>query len=303
MPFHAAAGAQPRFVRSENHYPPSGQTLTPLARRWSVRFARSEDPAVGVFETKPDGGVAGTFLTTTGDYRFLAGDFDGRRLRLSCFDGAHAFLFDARLQEDGTLAGDFWSRDAWHETWTARPDPTAALPDTFTLTKWTGNGRVTDLAFPDLTGRSRSLSEPELSGPARLIVVFGSWCPNCHDESEYLVELDRRYGPRGLRIVGLAFEYSGDFEEDARQVRTYVTRHGINYPVLIAGVSDKEKALAALPMLDRLRAFPTTIFADASGTIRTVHTGFSGPATGEEHRKLRAEFERVIEELLAEARP
>ena len=40
------------------------------------------------------------------DAHVTAGSFEGDRLRLSCFDGAHAFLFDARLGEDGSLAGD-----------------------------------------------------------------------------------------------------------------------------------------------------------------------------------------------------
>ena len=69
--------------------------------------------------------------------------------------------------------------------------------------------------------------------------------------------------------------------------------------MLVAGVSDKKKASAALPVLDRLRAYPTTIFLDAAGKVHAVHTGFSGPATGEAHQKLRAKFEGLIEEMLA----
>jgi len=52
-----------------------------------------------------------------------------------------------------------------------------------------------------------------------------------------------------------------------------------------------------------VRAFPTTLFLDGSGKVRAVHTGFSGPATGPEHDKLRSDFERLIESLLAEAEP
>ena len=77
-------------------------------------------------------------------------------------------------------------------------------------------------------------------------------------------------------------------------------RHKIEYPLLIAGLSDKKAATRSLPILDRVRAFPTTIFLHRSGRIRAIHTGFTGPATGGAYRKLQHEFESIIEELLEE---
>ncbi len=296
LPFHATVGAAARFSVTAMT---SAAALAKIHGRWSVRFADSEDPAIGLFATEPDGTVTGTFMTTTGDYRFLAGVFERNRLRLSCFDGAHAFLFAARLGPDGTLKGDFWSRDTWHDTWTAKRDPTATLPDAFTQTRWAGSVPLDELVFPDLDGRPRSLADPVFAGKARIIEVFGSWCPNCHDEADYLTELDRKYGARGLSIVGLAFELSGDLQRDTRQVRRYVKRHNVTYPVLIAGVADKATASKAFPVLDRIRSYPTTIFMDAQGDVRAVYTGFSGPATGNHYQKLRRDFEEHIEALLA----
>jgi thiol-disulfide isomerase/thioredoxin len=271
--------------------------------RWSVRFESSEDPAVAVFETVADGTLEGTFLTSTGDYRFLAGDVAGDRLRLSCFDGAHAFRFTARLSDDGALAGDFWSRDTWHETWTAERDESASIPDPYEQTVWRAEWDLGDAVFPDLDGTPRSLADPEFAGRARMLVAFGSWCPNCHDEAPYLAELHRRYGPRGLSILGLAFELTGEFGRDAKQVRRFAERHGVRYPILVAGTADKAKATRAFPMLDFVRSYPTTIFLHADGRVRAVHSGFTGPATGEAWDDVRAEFEGLIEELLAEEPP
>ncbi len=268
-----------------------------VAGRWSIKFNRSESPSVGQFEQSSNGQVIGTILNSGGDYRYLEGVYQGGRLRLSCFDGAFAFLFDATMQKDGSLSGDFWSRDASHDRWTARRDDSAALPDGFSLTSIRPS-KLADLTFPDLDGRPRNLAEPAFAGRAMIIEVFGSWCPNCRDASALLRDLDRKYRDRGLRIVGLAFELTGDAERDARQVRRYVRTLGIEYPVLMGGVADKETASEALPMLDRLRAYPTTIFLRRDGTVRAVHTGFAGPATGEEHQRLRKRFEGVIEELL-----
>ena len=117
LAFHATRGAAPRFAAA-------GEPQD-VAGRWAVNFESDELPAVAILDAGSDGAVWGTFLTATGDYRYLAGHADDGRLRLSAFDGAHAFLFDARLQPDGTLAGDFWSRDTWHESWTARRDEQA----------------------------------------------------------------------------------------------------------------------------------------------------------------------------------
>ncbi len=299
LAFHAVHGDAPRFAPLA--VAAAGAAPRGIDGRWRVRFESEELPAVGMFERVSESAVVGTFLTATGDYRYLAGSFEHGRLRLSCFDGAHAFLFDARLGEDGTLAGDFWSRDTWHETWTAVRDPEASLVDPFELTRWTGAAELRDLRFPDLDGNPRSLDDPAFAGKARIIEVFGSWCPNCNDAAAYLGELDRRYRDRGLRILGLAFELTGDFERDAAQVRRYMQHHGLEFPVLVAGTSDKGAASEAFPAIDRVRSYPTTIFVDARGRVRAIHTGYSGPATGAAYAELRARFEALIERMLAEA--
>lgn len=314
--FHATAGEAPRFAGTRQGAPEAGSEL--VAGRWSVRFASDEQPAVGEFRIAEDGSARGTFLTTTGDHRFLAGRIDRERagpgslvtsddgppriaLRLSAFDGSHAFLYSALLQPDGTLAGDFWSGGRFHDTWTAVRDEHAALPDAFSLTRAVEGGNVDSLGFPDLDGRTRKLSAPEFAGKLRLIELFGSWCPNCADEARELAELQRTYGPRGLTVLGLAFELTGDLARDAELVRRYAARHGASWPMLLAGVQDRQKASASLAgVIDGLRAWPTTLFVDATGQVRAVYTGWNGPATGEANVKQRAQITALIEKLLAE---
>ena len=93
---------------------------------------------------------------------------------------------------------------------------------------------------------------------------------------------------------------TGDLERDAEQVRVYANHHGVEFPVLIAGVSDKEEASRAFPLLDRVRSYPTTVFMDGEGRVRAVHQGYTGPATGEAYRELRQRFETLVQELLAD---
>ncbi len=301
LPFTAMRGDDHRFLLAEQS-PPEG-VMASVAGDWSVEFSDEDgsEPARGELVQEGES-VTGTFLTPTGDYRFLAGSYQGGLLRLSTFDGAHAFLFQARAQADGTLAGDFWSRDTYHATWTAHRAAAdeEVLPDDWSLVGLTNDDGRFSFSFPDLEGRPVSLSDERFQGKAVLVNIFGSWCPNCNDEAPYLADWSRRYRGRGLEVVGLAYELSGDAERDRTMVRRFAERYGITYPLLLAGVSDKQAAAATLPDLSAVIAYPTSIFIGRDGKVRKIHSGFSGPGTGVHHERLVAELEATIEELLAE---
>ncbi|NOT32376.1 MAG: TlpA family protein disulfide reductase [Planctomycetes bacterium] len=304
LPFHARVLSSTGPWRTPSEQTPlSGADVT---GRWTARFEGEDETSIAVL--RQDGSrLTGTFLTPTGDYRFLVGGVQATPVEsqemqnylttftLSCFDGAHAFLFAGRYV-DGKLWGDFWSGNWHHQTWKAERDESAQLADAFAQTKWNGTTKLADLTFPDLDGRKHSLSE--FAGKATLLVVLGSWCPNCNDEAKLLAELDAKYRARGLRILGLAFELTGERERDAGQVRIFAQRHGLEIPFFLCGTADKDEATKALGLVDRVRAFPTTVFVGADGLPRAIHSGFAGPATGVEHQKLRREFQARIEALL-----
>jgi thiol-disulfide isomerase/thioredoxin len=304
LDFVATRGAGDRFEPLDTAARPGA--FADVGGTWRAELVDDEgtEPAQG--ELRQEGTrVTGTFLTPTGDYRFLDGTFESGLLRLSTFDGGHAFLFHARAQADGTLAGSFWSRDTYHARWTASRAAAGEpiLPDAWSLAGLTsGDGRFR-FDFKDLDGRSLASEDPRFTGKVVLVNVFGSWCPNCNDEAPLLAEWDRRYRRRGLEIVGLAYEYSGEPERDRRYVRKYAKRHGIEFPLLLAGISDKAAAAETLPDLSAVIAFPTSIFIGRDGKVRRIHSGFSGPGTGAHHYALVAELEAAIESLLAEAPP
>jgi thiol-disulfide isomerase/thioredoxin len=302
MPFSAVRGDRQRFLSVGR----GGEPLTSVAGHWAVEFRDQESTEPARAEFAQDGDrVTGTFLTPTGDYRFLEGSYKYGRLRLSTFDGAHAFLFHARAFADGTLQGDFWSRDTYHATWTARliAEDEEILPDAWTLAGLNNDEGRFGFAFPDLEGRAVSAADPRFDGKVVLVNVFGSWCPNCNDEAPLLADWDRRYRDRGLEIVGLAYEFSGDPARDRTMVRRFAERHDIRYPLLLAGTSDKQAAAATLPDLTAVIAYPTSIFLGRDGKVRKIHSGFSGPGTGAHYGRLASELESLIEELLAEPVP
>jgi thiol-disulfide isomerase/thioredoxin len=305
LDFVATRGAADRFTPLAAETP--GGAFADVGGSWRVEFVDDAGTELvqGEFRQQ-DERVTGTFLSATGDYRFLDGSFAKGLLRLSAFDGGHAYLFHARAQEDGTLRGDYWSRDRYHARWTASrsaPGAEPILPDAWGLAGLTNAEGRFRFAFEDVDGKPLASDDPRFAGKVVLANLFGSWCPNCNDEAPLLAAWDRRYRRRGLELVGLAYEYSGDGERDRRYVRKYAARHGIAFPLLLAGISDKAAASATLPDLAAVIAFPTTVFVGRDGKVRRIYSGFSGPGTGAHYEALVAELEELIESLLAEPSP
>ncbi|MEL7059920.1 MAG: TlpA disulfide reductase family protein [Acidobacteriota bacterium] len=306
LPFTATRGSAPRFLPLDapeaGLEPGAGEAVPKIDGAWAVEFTDEDGTEVARGEMRQQGNeVRGTFLTPTGDYRFLAGTYERGALRLSTFDGSHAFLFHARAQPDGSLVGDFWSRDTYHATWTARrlADGEEILPDAWQQVGLTNDAGRFTFEFPDLDGRRVSLDDPAFDDKVVLVNLFGSWCPNCNDEAPLLAAWHRRYRDQGLEVVGLAYEFSGDPERDRQQVERFAERHAISYPLLLAGTSDKTEAAATLPDLDKVLAYPTTIFVGRDGRVHRIHSGFAGPGTGRHHAELVEELESTIRELLA----
>jgi thiol-disulfide isomerase/thioredoxin len=305
MLFHATRGQQPRFRSAAVA---SGSSINDVTGIWKAEFVDSQgaSPARGEFHQDPGTNrVAGTFLTPTGDDRYLEGSFENGVLRLSTFDGAHAFLFHARASIDGRLSGDYWSRDSYHATWTATrtDDAGATLPDGWKDVGLTNTDGRFQFRFPDLAGNPVSLSDDRFRGKVVLVNIFGSWCPNCNDEAPFLAAMDRKDRHQGLEIVGLAYELTGKAPRDREMVRRFAARHGIDYTLLLAGVSDKAKASATLPDITRVLAFPTSIFIGRDGRVRKIYSGFAGPGTGQHYDQLRTEIETLIGALLREGVP
>lgn len=297
VPLHARRGQGFRFFEAPS------DTATDLSGRWAVTFTDDDghaSPAVGEFTQSGDA-IMGTFLTDTGDHRFLAGQVRGDELYLSTFDGAHVFLYRAKMTAPGELAGDFWSGTAHHERFTGKRDASAALPDAYSLTHLRGGTETVDFAFPDLAGNTITSKDPLFRGKVMIVALAGSWCPNCHDEAAFLEPLYREYRGKGVEIVSLMFEHFGDFPRAALATQRFRQHYGIEYTTLIAGISDKDEAAKKLPMLDRVYAFPTTIFVDRHGVVRKIHTGFSGPATGDHYTQFVAEVKATLDQLLAES--
>ena len=297
VPFKATLGYNYRFV-------PTQKTVNRmnLQGKWAVNFinttTQKKSFAVGIFEQKGNV-VTGTFLTTTGDYRYMDGNRVGDSLFLSTFDGSHTFLLKAKIKGN-KMTGKFSDSVLGFKNIEATKDDKAELPDVKKITYLKEGYDKFNFTFPNEKGDKISLSDDVFKGKVTVVQILGSWCPNCMDESNYLAPFYKKNKDKGLEIVGLAYEKNLDLEFFKTKMLLIRKRFGIEYPLLQAGLNNSDSATESLPMLNKVIGFPTTLIIDKKGKIRETHTGFSGPGTGKYYTEWVADFERLIDKLLSE---
>jgi len=296
MPFHAVFGVEERFMtEKEPQFNASGI--------WETTFSPGTDSsylAKGVFY-QSNGILTGTFRTKTGDYRYLEGIVEGNDLKLSAFDGSHAFLFTAQ-KKDSILAGMFYSDDHWIEPFVAKRNEAFELPDSNTLTYLKDGYDTFDFSFPDADGNTISLQNEVFQNKVVLVQVMGTWCPNCLDETKFYVDYLNQHPNEDVKVIALAFEYAKTEEKAFEGIKRLQERVGVPYPIALAqfGSRSKVKANEKLPMLNHVLSYPTTIYVDKTGKVRKIHTGFNGPATGQKYQEFKKEFASTIEALRSE---
>jgi thiol-disulfide isomerase/thioredoxin len=270
--------------------------------RWALEF-RDADGRQGkaIAELRQDGHVVtGTVLRQSGDDRYIAGEARGDTLFLSRFDGGVGYLYLARLGRDGVLTGEQHTAGGSSESFSGRRDPSAKLDDPAGFSALKAGATRLEFSFPDPDGEPHAFPAPAYEGKVVLVTIGGSWCPNCHDEAVLLKELLASRRDRGLAVIQLMFERTLDFESQAKAAREFAGKFGIDYPVLVAGTVTDDDVLKKLPQLAAFKAYPTLVVIDRKGVVRTVHTGFVGPAAGAHHEAQNRELAALVDRLLDE---
>jgi thiol-disulfide isomerase/thioredoxin len=277
------------------------QTPLNITGKWKVLFqpgTPNEEVLVGVFEQDGGNFVYGSFLSETGDYRYLHGYVANGKLHLQTYTGYWAFVVEADLNGSNEMTGVFYSGGKSSSPFKAIKDETVQLRDEAELTYLIKRDeRVVLNNLIKLNGRKTNLDLSK-NGQVTLIQIMGTWCPNCIDEANLLKELHAAYGKQGLEIIALGFEVGTDNKKQRSRLKRFVKDLQVNYPVYLAGTSSKEAAAAYFPMLNGIMSFPTSILVDEQGKIIAIHTGFSGPATGAAYTELVNKFKLEIENAL-----
>ncbi|MBN8575991.1 MAG: TlpA family protein disulfide reductase [Cytophagales bacterium] len=295
IPFAAIRGQASRFNTNS-------ATPVSIGGKWSVSLLNEKNEThytVGLLN-QDQAQVNGTILTTTGDFRYFQGVIDGDSLKISGFSGSNPSLLRAKIVDSLHLTGELIS-PAGLTQFVAIKSDTARLPDPYALTYLKEGYDRLDFTFPNLSGNPVSLQDEKYKNKVVVITIMGSWCPNCVDEAAFLAPWYKENKTRGVEIVALSFERKDDLAFARERISKFIKRFDIEYEILFAGLADKAQASEKLPALNRVLSFPTTIIIDRKGKVRKIHTGFSGPATGEYYQEFIRHFNEDVTTLLNES--
>ncbi|MEO7176506.1 MAG: TlpA disulfide reductase family protein [Saprospiraceae bacterium] len=271
-----------------------------ISGHWKATFGLGEDepyPAIAEFEQKGND-LSGTFRTETGDFRFLQGTVQKDKFYLSCFDGIHAYLFEGKMMLDSSLTGIYRSGSHYRGLWGATRDPDSKLQDPGNITHVSNPEKPVEFQFLSSKGKLVNLNDSKFAGKAKIIQIMGTWCPNCLDEIRFMNEYFKAHPMPDVERIAIAFEKYPDTIKVLNHLEKYKEKLDLNYDLLFGGQSGSKNAGLALPFLDKINSFPTTLFLDKNNRVVYIHSGFDGPATSE-FKSYQSKFEQVLRDIQA----
>ncbi len=293
--FHAARYAEP--VASADAPSVSGSWEIPLDKP-NAKGEKSQRLVV----LQRGAEVSASILRVDGDTGALNGTYKDGKWVLSHFDGSRPAVMELSLNKEGALeikqeGGRAGSKLVAWRTEVARAKGVAEPEDFTTHTTMRDPNEVFAYKFPDVNGKILSNEDPKFKNKVVLAIVTGTWCPNCHDEAQYLVQLYAKYHDKGLEIVALDFE-EPEQQDDLARVHAFIKQYKVPYTYLIAGAP--AEMWEKLPQAVNLNTWPATLFVGRDGKVKHIHTGFASPASGVFNEELKQEFTATIEQLLKE---
>jgi thiol-disulfide isomerase/thioredoxin len=109
-----------------------------------------------------------------------------------------------------------------------------------------------------LAGGELSLSA--YRGKVVLLDFWAAWCDPCRDEIPRFVNLQTKFGDRGLQIIGVAMD------DGPEPVRDFYQRFKMNYPVVIGNAKIGE-------LYGGVLGLPIAFLLGRDGRIYAKHTG------------------------------
>jgi thiol-disulfide isomerase/thioredoxin len=102
----------------------------------------------------------------------------------------------------------------------------------------------------------------DFDGKVVILDFWATWCPPCKAEIPGFIELQKKYGEKGLIVIGVSLD-----EQGVSVVKQFMKEFGMNYPVVMGDVKLMQDFGGT--------AIPTTFVIDRSGKIVAKHVGFA----------------------------
>lgn len=284
--------AKPHQPLAEPSEPPAN-----FAGEWETHAASGSDSGNQLILRQSGTELKGTILRIDGDDGTLVGRVDGNRFAISHFSGDRPTLIKGTLQPDGTIALELGAQKLVAlRPAEARARSLAPPLNPLTYAHVKDPSERFHFSLKDVDGKP--YTEDSFAGKPYVVSITGSWCPNCRDEAPFLAELYQRFHSKGLEMAALCFESQDD--PTWAPLRAFVRRFHIQYPALLAGEPSAATLKSAVPQIENLAAYPTTIYVGKDGKVRSVHTGFPSSGSGEELARVKQEIRATVERMIAE---
>jgi thiol-disulfide isomerase/thioredoxin len=135
-----------------------------------------------------------------------------------------------------------------------------------------GQGRSAPaLVLKDVRGRTVRISD--YKGKVVLLNFWATWCPPCRAEMPDLIKIQREYQSKGLQVIGITYP-----PETIREVRQFMRKLGVNYPIALGRKETKV-------LFDQTDTLPVTIVIDRKGKVHERIEGILLPEEFEEKIK------------------
>ncbi len=113
--------------------------------------------------------------------------------------------------------------------------------------------KVMAFTLPDLKGRPRNINE--WHGKLIILNFWASWCHPCREEIPLLIDIQKKYGKKGLQIIGVAFDKK-------ENIIRFSNIYSINYPLLVG----QEEVMAIMERYgNRSGSLPYSVIIDTQG--------------------------------------
>jgi thiol-disulfide isomerase/thioredoxin len=117
-----------------------------------------------------------------------------------------------------------------------------------------GSALAPDFTLKVLDGQGETMQLSSLRGKAVLVNLWATWCEPCKVEMPWLVQLQKKYGPQGFQILGVAQD-----DSDEKTIVDFAHKMGLNYPILQGNNKMNE--------LYPSEGLPLSVYVDRSGKV------------------------------------
>jgi thiol-disulfide isomerase/thioredoxin len=114
----------------------------------------------------------------------------------------------------------------------------------------------------------KPVKSSDFAGKVVILDFWATWCAPCKAEIPGFIELQKKFGEKGLVIVGVSLD-----EQGPAVVKPFMQKFGVNYPIVMG---DEKMAQDW-----GIAVIPTTFIIDKNGNIAVKHIGYAPKETFE----------------------